>query len=183
MRVRGRTGPHLDIFPNRGRQLKKANHIRHRGTVLSDRAPDLGVTEAVHVHENMVPLGLFHGVQSLALKVLHESEDQERALRWFKLAADQGYHPAAEALADLYTDTDDPSYYAEAIELYRRAADSAGSAWAVLRLGMIHAIGEGVGESDSAARAWFSKLGSGFELDPDPGCGEMVCRCDRGTKP
>ena len=94
-------------------------------------------------------------------------QDLEAALRWFKLAADQGYHPAAEALADLYTDTDDPSYYAEAIELYRRAADSGGSAWAVLRLGMIHAIGEGVEESDSAARGWFSKLGLGFDLDPD----------------
>ena len=94
-------------------------------------------------------------------------QDREVALRWFKLAADQGYHPAAEALADLYTDTDDPSFYAEAIELYRRAADSGGSAWAVLRLGMIHAIGEGVEESDSAARGWFSKLGSGFDLDPD----------------
>ncbi len=94
-------------------------------------------------------------------------QDREVALRWFKLAADQGYHPAAEALADLYTDTDDPSFYAEAIELYRRAADSGGSAWAVLRLGMIHAIGEGVEESDSAARGWLSKLGSGFDLDPD----------------
>ena len=94
-------------------------------------------------------------------------QDREVALRWFQLAADQGYHPAAEALADLYTDTDDPSNYAEAIELYRRAADSGGSAWAVLRLGMIYAIGEGVDESDSAAREWFSKLGLGFELDPD----------------
>lgn len=70
------------------------------------------------------------------------------------------------ALADLYTDTDDPSYYAEAIELYRRAADPGGSAWAVLRLGMMHAIGEGVEESDSAARGWFSKLGLGFDLNP-----------------
>ena len=94
-------------------------------------------------------------------------QDREVALRWFELAADQGYHPAAEALADLYTDTDDPSYYAEAIELYRRAAESGGSAWAVLRLGMLHAIGEGVEESDSAARGWFSKLGLGFDLDPD----------------
>ena len=94
-------------------------------------------------------------------------QDREVALRLFRLAADQGHSPAAEALADLYTDTDDPSDYAEAIELYRRAADSGGSAWAVLRLGMIHAIGEGVEESDGAARAWFSKLGSGFDLDPD----------------
>ena len=94
-------------------------------------------------------------------------QDREVALRWFQLAADQGYDPAAEALADLYTDTDDPSNYAEAIELYRRAADSGGSAWAVLRLGMIYAIGEGVDESDGAAREWFSKLGLGFELDPE----------------
>ena len=94
-------------------------------------------------------------------------QDREAALGWFKLAADQGHHPSAEALADLYTDTEDPSDYAEAIELYRRAADSGGSAWAGLRLGMIHAIGEGVEESDRAAREWFSKLGSGLDLDPD----------------
>ena len=32
---------------------------------------------------------------------------------------------------------------------------------------MIYAIGEGVEESDRAAREWFSKLGSGLDLDPD----------------
>jgi len=101
------------------------------------------------------------------LPLLGIDQDHEVARRWFGLAADQGHHPSAEALADLYTDTDDPTYYGEAIELYRGAADSGGSAWAVLRLGMIHAIGEGVEESDSAAREWFSKLGSEFDLDSD----------------
>lgn len=94
-------------------------------------------------------------------------QDRELALRWFKLASDQGHHRAEEALADLHTDTNDPSYYAEAIELYRRAAEFGGSAWPALRLGMTHAIGEGVEESDTAAREWFSKLGVEVDLDPD----------------
>lgn len=93
--------------------------------------------------------------------------DREAALRWFTLGAEQGHHPSEEALADLYTDTEDAGRYDESIELYRRAADSGGSAWAVLRLGMIYAVGEGVAESDTTAWEWFSKLGSNYALDPD----------------
>jgi len=89
------------------------------------------------------------------------------ALRWFELAAAQEHHPSEEALADLYTATDARSRYADGAELYRLAAVGGHSAWAVLRLGMLHAVGEGVEESDAAAREWFSNLGSGYELDPE----------------
>ena len=95
------------------------------------------------------------------------SRDQEASLRWFELAAAQGHHPSEEALADLYTAEDDRSRYADGVELYRLAANGGHSSWAVLRLGMLHAIGEGVEESDTAAREWFSNLGSEYELDPD----------------
>jgi len=93
--------------------------------------------------------------------------DREAALRWFTLAANQEHHPSQEALADIYTDTEEGSRYAESIELYQRAAESGGSAWAVLRLGMISAIGEGIAESDVLAWEWFSQLGSTYALDPD----------------
>ena len=94
--------------------------------------------------------------------------DRDSAVSWFTRGADQGHHPSEEALADLFTEADDPENYAESVELYRRAADSGGSAWAVLRMGMIYATGEGVAESDTDAREWFSRLGSeGYDLDPD----------------
>ena len=93
--------------------------------------------------------------------------DLQMALRWFQLGADQGHTPSLEAVANLYTDSDDPSQYVEGIEYYRRAADAGGSAWAVLRLGMIYAMGEGVEQSDATASEWFAKLGSEYELDPD----------------
>ena len=93
--------------------------------------------------------------------------DQERALGWFRSAVAQGHHPSEEALADLYTATDDRSRYADGLELYRLAAEGGDSSWAVLRLGMLHAVGEGVEESDDLAREWFSNLGTGYDLDPD----------------
>jgi hypothetical protein len=95
------------------------------------------------------------------------NQDQEAARRWFALGAAQGHHPSEEALADLYTNTDERALYSESVELYRRAAIGGGSAWAVLRLGMIHALGEGVEENDDDAREWFSQLGSEYDLDPD----------------
>ncbi len=95
------------------------------------------------------------------------NRDREEALRWFQLGADQGHGRSIEAIADLYTDTEDESRYADAVALYERAAETGGSAWSVLRLGMIHAIGEGVEQSDATAQDWLSKLGSGYELDPD----------------
>ena len=93
--------------------------------------------------------------------------DQETALRWFGLAVAQRHHPSEEALADLYTASDDRSRYTDGAELYRLAAGGGDSSWAVLRLGMLHAVGEGVEESDDLARVWFSNLGSGYDLDPD----------------
>lgn len=95
-------------------------------------------------------------------------QDREAAIRWFSAGAEQGHHPSEEALADLYTETDDPADYDQSLELYQRAAETGGSAWAVLRMGMIYATGEGVEEDDSAARDWLSVLGSnGYQLNPD----------------
>ena len=95
------------------------------------------------------------------------NQDRETARRWYEFGVAQGHHLSEEALADLYTDSDDRSRYGEAVELYRLAATAGGSSWAALRLGMIHAIGEGVEENDDDAREWFSQLGSDYELDPD----------------
>jgi TPR repeat protein len=92
--------------------------------------------------------------------------DREIALQWFERAVQQGHHLAQEALADLYTDSDDPSLYQEAFTLYQQAADG-GAAWAALRLGIMYTIGEGVEENEAAAFGWFARLGSEYELNPD----------------
>lgn len=93
--------------------------------------------------------------------------DKDAAEDWYRRAADQRYSRAEEALADMYTEEDDPAHYGEALDLYRRAQEDGPSAWAVLRLGMMYAAGEGAPADDAAARDWFSRLGSELELDPD----------------
>ena len=92
--------------------------------------------------------------------------NRELALDWFKRAVEQGHHPAEEALADLYTDSDESSLYGAALGLYRQAADG-GAGWGALRVGMMYSIGEGVEENEAAAIGWFSRLGSESQLNPD----------------
>lgn len=95
------------------------------------------------------------------------SQSRGEAIRWLQEAVAQGHHPSEEALADVYTGMEDTtSLYDDAVELYRRAAEEGGSAWAALRLGMIYAAGEGVEADDSAAFEWFVQLGSTYDLDP-----------------
>lgn len=95
-------------------------------------------------------------------------QDRDTAIQWFTRAAEQGHHPSEEALADLQTESEDPSGYGPSVELYQRSAEGGGSAWAALRMGMMYATGEGVEENDAAAFEWFSLLGAGgYELNPD----------------
>lgn len=93
--------------------------------------------------------------------------DREEAMDWYGRAADQRHSLAEEALADIYTEPDDSSRYADALELYRRAQEDGPSSWSVLRLGMMYAAGEGAEQDDAAAEQWLSRLGSDdAELDP-----------------
>ena len=85
---------------------------------------------------------------------------------WLQQAIAQGHVIATVWLADLRTDSDDPSGYPEAAELYRRAAETSGDGWSALRMGMMYAMGEGVPADDAQALEWFTRLGTEFELDP-----------------
>jgi TPR repeat protein len=95
--------------------------------------------------------------------------DREAGDRWLAQAIAQNHVIAIVWLADFRTESDDPAGYAEAADLYRRAADldARDSAWAALRLGMMYAMGEGVPQDDAAAVSWFSRLGRDLVLDPD----------------
>jgi hypothetical protein len=124
------------------------------------RAAELGVAEAQWRAGQVYAGRIFFPGSEIDM-------DQVAALRWFEMGAAQGHHPSEEALADMYTNTDDPSRYGDAVALYRRAAGGGESSWAVMRLGMIFATGEGAEESDDNARGWFATLASGYELDPE----------------
>ena len=91
--------------------------------------------------------------------------DRAAADMWLQQAIAQGHVIATVWLADLRTESDDPSGYAEAADLYRRATESGGDGWSALRLGMMYALGEGVPADDAAAVEWFSRLGTEYELE------------------
>jgi len=123
------------------------------------RAAELGSSEAQWRAGQIYSRRIFVPLAGLDL-------NRELALDWFKRAVEQGHHLAEEALADLYTDSDESSLYGAALDLYLKAA-AGGAGWAALRLGMMYSIGEGVEENDAAAFGWFSRLGSEFQLNPD----------------
>jgi TPR repeat protein len=83
-------------------------------------------------------------------------QSDAEAVKWFRIAADQGYAPAENDLGFLYAEgrgvaRDD----AEAVKWYRRAADQ-NFPPAQTSLGMMYAQGRGVAQSDFDALAFYS---------------------------
>ena len=82
-------------------------------------------------------------------------QDDAEAVRWYRLAAEQGDASGQYTLGGRYADgrgvlKDD----AEAVRWYRLAADQ-GSALAQFELGIMYANGEGVLKDDEEAVRWF----------------------------
>jgi len=72
------------------------------------------------------------------------SEDYAEALKWYRLAAEQGYADAQYALGKAYDDGEGvPQDYAEAVKWYRLAAER-GQPDAQFNLGVMYAMGQGV---------------------------------------
>ena len=141
-------------------------------TMLLGSDPEAAVGLVVRAAELGSPEAQWRSGQLLAGRIFVPmsgiSQDRDAAIQWFTRAAEQGHHRSEEALADLYTESEDPSGYGPSAELYRRSAEEGGSAWAALRMGMMYATGAGIGEDDAAALEWFSLLGTdGYELNPD----------------
>lgn len=86
-----------------------------------------------------------------------ERGDYVEAVKWYRMAADQGYAGAQYNLGVMYDNGEGVSEnVAEAAKWYRRAADQ-GHALAQYNLGLMHDNGEGVPENDAEAVKWYRR--------------------------
>ena len=84
-------------------------------------------------------------------------KDDTEALRWLRMAAEQGHKEAQRGLACLYKDGDGVTQdYAEAAQWYQKAAKQ-GDEWAQCELGKFYRDGHGVPQDYSKAFRLFSK--------------------------
>lgn len=85
--------------------------------------------------------------------------DDAMALKWFTMAADQGYMPSLVRLAELYYTGRGANHdHDEAARLYTRAADQ-GDAEAQYALGALHIRGHGIDADLVQAHMWLSLAG------------------------
>ena len=83
-------------------------------------------------------------------------EDDTEAVKWYRLAAEQGYAMAQNNLGFMYANGDGvPQDYVEAAKWFRKAAEQ-GNASAQNNLGAMYDNGTGVPEDDVQAYAWFN---------------------------
>lgn len=84
------------------------------------------------------------------------TRDDVTALKWVRLAADQGDAAAQFRLGLMYSEGHGvPQDHAEAAKWYRRAADQR-HPQAQYNLGLLYATGEGVEEDHVMAHMWFN---------------------------
>ena len=77
------------------------------------------------------------------------------AVRWYHLAADQGYAAAQSNLGAMYDRGEGvPQNYRQALKWYRKAADQ-GNAIAQYNIGAMYASGHGVPQDYVTAHMWF----------------------------
>ena len=84
-------------------------------------------------------------------------EDDAEAVRWFRMAAEQGHAEAQFNLGLMYAEGRGvPEDHAAAVDWYRMAAKQ-GHAGAMTNLGVMYAEGRGVTKDDMEATRWFLK--------------------------
>ena len=84
-------------------------------------------------------------------------QDFAEAVRWYRLAAEQGYASAQNNLGLAYaTGEGVPQDFAEAVRWFRRAAEQ-GLASAQFNLGFAYANGEGVPQDSAEAVRWYRR--------------------------
>ena len=85
------------------------------------------------------------------------NQDYEKAAKWYRKAAEQGYAKAQFNLGILYDNGDGVEQdYAEAVKWYRKAAEQ-GDAKAQCNLGFCYGKGDGVEQDYTEAVKWFRK--------------------------
>ena len=87
-------------------------------------------------------------------------QDDAEAVKWYRLAAEQGYAAAQSTLGFMYAEGRGvPQDYAEAVKWYRLAAEQ-GDADAQYNLGGMYAEGRGVPQDYVQAYMWFDLAAS-----------------------
>ena len=82
--------------------------------------------------------------------------DYEKAMKWYRLAAAQGYAVAQYNLGNVYRDGEGVGQdYAEAVKWFRLAA-AQGLALAQYNLGFRYVNGQGVAKDNIRAHMWFN---------------------------
>jgi TPR repeat protein len=103
----------------------------------------------------------------------YERADYAEAVRWYRLAADQGDAWAQYNLGLMYANGRGvPQNDAEAIRWYRLAADQ-GYAWAQFNLGNKYAKGQGVPQNDAEAARWYRLAADQGYADAQSDLGNM----------
>jgi len=83
-------------------------------------------------------------------------QDYKEAVKWWKLAAEQGDTQAQYNLGQMYYKGQGvPQDYKEAVKWYRLAADQ-GDAFAQSNLGVMYALGKGVPQDYVSAHMWLN---------------------------
>ena len=137
----------------------------------AEKSAEERLKEIVDLQSETVALGKASETwAALYLGIMHNQghgvpQDDQEAVRWYKLAAEKGYSPAQWRLAVLYkTGTGIIQDYQEAVRLYKLVAE-AGDAYAQNALGEMFRNGLGVSEDKVMAYVWFDISGSnGYEL-------------------
>jgi TPR repeat protein len=94
-------------------------------------------------------------------------QDYAQALKWFHLAADEGFALAQAELGFLYQiGLGVPKDFAEAVKWYRLAADQ-GDADAQFELGDMYSQGQGVAQDYVQAHMWYNLAASRFPDQPE----------------
>jgi uncharacterized protein len=83
-------------------------------------------------------------------------QDYQEAVKWYRLAAAQGYAPAENSLGVAYEKGQGvPQDYHQAVKWYRLAA-AQGNELAQVNLGVMYTKGRGVGQDFVRAHMWFN---------------------------
>jgi hypothetical protein len=92
-------------------------------------------------------------------------QDYQEAVKWYRLAAAQGYAPAQSSLGLAYEKGQGvPQDYQEAVKWYRLAA-AQGNQFAQAKLGVMYTNGTGVGQDFVRAHMWFTLAGAALSGD------------------
>lgn len=109
-------------------------------------------------------------------------DDYAEALKWFRLAAEQGHADAQFFLGYMYDHGQGvPENDAEAVNWYRLAAEQ-GIPEAQFNLGLMYEKGQGVQQSSTLALKWFRQAADGNDVDAQVIVGRMYRRGDGVTQ-